>query len=299
MPAPVVVFVYNRADHAAKTLNCLAMNYLAADSELFIYCDNAKNDKAKEAVLNVRAVVDDFARTSPFKNVTVIKSETNKGLAKSIIGGVSEILDKYGRVIVVEDDLVSSPDFLTYMNNALDFYENNPNIWSISGYTSPLKSLEKYPHDIYMSPRGCSWGWATWKDRFDRVDWDVSDFEEFAKSPDKIKHFNEGGPDMAEMLSRQVNGKINSWAIRWCYAESKANMYTVYPTKSRIRNIGCDDSGSHCVASNLYDTELIHGSTTCNFENLAPDLKIMREFRSMYDYSHFGNIKRKIIRFFS
>lgn len=298
MPAPVVVFVYNRADHARATLNHLSENFLAGESDLYIYCDNAKNEKSQEDVNAVRAMVDDFAHHSGFKNVTVIKAEKNKGLAASIIGGAGEILEKYGRIIVVEDDLITSRDFLTYMNNALDFYEKNPKVWSVSGYTFPLKTLNKYPHDIYMSPRGCSWGWATWKDRFEKVDWEVSDFEEFIHDSQRIKHFNEGGPDMTDMLSRQVHGKINSWAIRWCYQESQENMFTVYPKESRVRNIGCDNTGTNCVDSNLYDTTLTSGSSPCTFENLMPDSKIMREFRSMYDYSRLGGIRRKLLRLF-
>lgn len=298
MLAPAVVFVYNRADHALSTLNHLSGNFLAGETDLFIYCDNAKNENSREAVENVRAVVDDFARNSNFKNVTVIKAEKNKGLAASIIGGASEILEKYGKIIVVEDDLITSRDFLTYMNNALDFYEANPKVWSVSGYSFPLKSLQAYPHDIYMSPRGCSWGWATWKDRFEKVDWEVSDFQDFINDPERIRHFNEGGPDMTDMLTRQVQGKINSWAIRWCYQESKENMFTVYPKESRIRNIGCDNSGTNCVDSSLYDTVLTSGNAACTFENLNPEEKIMREFRSMYDYSRLGKLKRKILRLF-
>ncbi len=298
MLAPVVVFVYNRADHALETLNHLSENYLASESDLFIYCDNAKNEKAEEAVEKVRTMVDNFSHQSNFKTVTVIKAEKNKGLAASIIGGATEILEKYGKIIVVEDDLITSKDFLSYMNHALDFYEKNPKVWSVSGYTFPLKSLKNYPHDIYMSPRGCSWGWATWKDRFEKVDWNVTDFEEFITNPQRVKHFNEGGPDMADMLSRQVHGKINSWAIRWCYQESKENMFTVYPKESRIRNIGCDNSGTNCVNSSLYDTTLISGDAACTFENLEPDRRIMREFCSMYDYSRLGNIKRKLLRLF-
>ncbi|MGN0161891.1 MAG: sugar transferase [Lachnospiraceae bacterium] len=296
MPAPLVVFAYNRADHIKITLDCLNANELANQTDLFVFCDQAKNEKAVEAVNATRSVVDEFAKDSAFHKIQVIKAKQNKGLAASIIQGVTDIINRYGRVIVVEDDLMTSADFLSYMNNALDFYEKNPKVWSISGYTSPLKSLEKYPHDIYASPRGCSWGWATWKDRFEKVDWNVSDFDEFIKDSARKRHFNEGGPDMTEMLTRQVQGKINSWAIRWCYQESKENMYTIYPTKSRVRNIGCDDSGTHCVSSNLYDTTLIQPGSSCSFEDLAPDRKIMREFRSMYDYSHFGNLRRKIIR---
>lgn len=298
MLAPVVVFVYNRDEHASRTLLHLSKNVLANESDLFIFCDNAKNEKAVEKVDATRRVVDEFAGNSIFKNVTVIKAEKNKGLAASIIGGVTDIINRYGKVIVVEDDLITSPDFLTYMNDALDFYENNPKVWSISGYTFPLKSLNKYPHDIYMSPRGCSWGWATWKDRFEKVDWDVRDFEDFKKSKERQRHFNEGGVDMTRMITDQVNGRINSWAIRWCYQESKENMFTVYPVHSRVKSIGCDDSGTHCVNSNLYDTDLITENTGCTFENLTPDKKIMSEFRLMYDYSRFGNIRRKLLRLF-
>lgn len=298
MYAPLVVFVYNRADHTAKTLNYLNNNLLAKDTELFIFSDNAKDEKAVCAVNEVREFIDEFARHSAFKKVNVIKADTNKGLATSIITGVTKVIEEYERVIVVEDDLITSPDFLTYMNNALDFYKDNPKVWSISGYTFPLKSLNSYDHDVYMSPRGCSWGWATWKDRFMTVDWEVKDFLSFSLDKKKVAHFNEGGPDMTEMLTRQVNGKIGSWAIRWCYAESKANMFTVYPVSSRVQNIGCDDSGTNCVSSNIYDTTLISGNSDCKFENLTPDEKIMKEFRLMYDYSRFGNIRRKIHRFF-
>lgn len=298
MYAPLVVFVYNRADHARETLAHLNNNMLAGETDLFIFCDNAANDKNRAAVDEVRALADTFSKNNNFKNVTVIKADKNMGLAASIIGGATDILSRYGRIIVVEDDLITSPDFLTYMNNALDFYEKNDKIWSISGYTFPLKSFDGYSHDVYMSPRGCSWGWATWKDRFDRVDWEVSDFDEFIKSSDRIKHFNEGGPDMTDMLRRQVDKKINSWAIRWCYQESKENMYTVYPVRSRIRNIGCDNSGTNCVASGLYDTSLIDGDFSCRFENLTPDRRIMKEFRSMYDYSRLGGLKRRLLRMF-
>lgn len=296
MAAPVVVFAYNRADHIKSTLEHLNRNTLANQSDLYVYCDHAKNEKAVADVNATRGVVENFSKNSSFHSVTVIKAEQNKGLAASIITGVTQILEKYGRVIVVEDDLMTSKDFLSYMNAALDYYEKNPRVWSISGYTSPLKSLESYPHDVYASPRGCSWGWATWKDRFEKVDWEVSDFDEFIRDPIRRKHFNKGGPDMTRMLTRQIQGKINSWAIRWCYQESKEQMYTIYPVKSRIRNIGCDNSGTHCISSNLYDTPLTDGTSSCTFEDIAPDPKIMREFRSMYDYSHLGNLRRKIIR---
>lgn len=303
MTAPIAVFAYNRAEHVKMTLEALAKNDLAVDSDLFIFCDGAKNGASPEAIAKVektREVIDAFAKEhkDAFKSIDVVKKEANAGLAASIIAGATELLEKFGRIIVLEDDLITAKDFLSYMNEALDYYEKNEKVWSISGYTFPLKSFEKYPHDVYASPRGCSWGWGTWKDRFMKVDWKVSDYQEFIKDAKAVKHFNEGGVDMANMLASQMAGKINSWAIRWCYAESRNHMFTIYPKESRIRNAGVDGSGTHCVDSGLYDTTLVSEGKKVTFENVEPDSRIMGEFRLMYDYSHLGGLRRKIHRMF-
>src|SRR5699024_3409085 len=107
------------------------------------------------------------------------KASTNKGLANSVISGVTKVIDKFGKVIVIEDDLISSTDFLSYMNNALEFYEMNKSIWSISGYNIPIDIPSNYKHDVYLSYRGCSWGWATWKNRWNQTDWSVKDYDAF------------------------------------------------------------------------------------------------------------------------
>lgn len=291
MLAPVVVFVYNRADHAQETLTALENNYLAQESDLYIFADNAKSEKGQAKVDEVRAYIDHYATVSKFKSVTITKAEKNKGLAKSIISGVTEIINRYGKVIVVEDDLTTSPDFLQYMNGALDFYEKNDRIWSISGYSAPLLHLDKYPHDVYMTYRGCSWGFATWKDRWDKIDWEVSDYEEFIHSPQRIKHFNRGGSDLSGMITMQMNKEIDSWAVRWVYQQDKEDMLTVYPKVSRILNNGCDSSGTHCGETHRYDTTLSSGAA-CRFENLEPDRKLIADFADLYDYSRRGKIKK-------
>lgn len=283
MVAPVIVFVYARPEHTIETIESLAKNCLANKTDVYIYSDAPKNEKAIESVTRVRAYIDSLPKRELFKSLKIIKAETNKGLAKSIISGVTEIIEQYGKVIVVEDDHVSSPDFLEYMNEALAFYESNREIWSISGYTFKIDMPPNYKRDIYLSYRGCSWGWGTWSDRWEMVDWDVKDYAEFKSNKAFRSKFNRGGLDMADMLDSQMKGKIDSWAIRWCYAQSKANMLTVYPVESRIRNIGLDGTGTHSGVTTKYEVILTDGKRKCVFDNLGFEPQIIRSFKD-----HFG-----------
>ena len=177
MLAPIVLFVYNRLDHTQGVIETLSKNLLAKESELYVFSDAAKSENGLGKVNEVREYIRDDAWHGNFKEVTIIEAEKNKGLANSVIGGVTKIIHEYGKVIVVEDDLILSPYFLNYMNDALDYYQDDEKIWSISGYSFPMKSLKKYPHDIFYSYRGCSWGWATWNDRWNLVDWEVKDYQ--------------------------------------------------------------------------------------------------------------------------
>ena len=280
--APVVIFTYNRPDHTKKTIEALADNFLAKETKVYIYSDAAKNKKSLRNVDATREFIDCIPNKKYFKNVEVIKATKNKGLAKSVIDGVTDIIEKYGRVIVVEDDLVSSKDFLTYMNNALNYYELNQSIWSISGYNIPIDIPSDYNHDVYLSYRGCSWGWATWKDRWSKVDWSVSDYDEFKINRKSRSKFNRGGRDMADMLDLQMEGKIDSWAIRWCYAQYKLDMYTIYPVDSRISNIGLDGSGTHSGVSSHYDVNFKHDNGNCELENVKINEKILKSFQNHY-----------------
>ena len=282
LPAPVVIFVYNRPEHTKKTIEALAENYLAKDTNVFIFSDNAKNEKSIESVKATRRYIDSINEKNLFKSVEIIKSPKNKGLANSVINGVTEILDRFGEVIVVEDDLISSRDFLQYMNKSLEFYRDNESIWSISGYNIPIKIPCSYKHDVYLSYRGCSWGWATWSDRWNKVDWNISDYNQFKMDKKLRKMFNRGGRDMADMLDLQMEKKIDSWAIRWCYSQSKLNMYTVYPVKSRISNIGLDGSGTHKGVSNHYEVSFNENNPMCNLEDIKMDQKICKRFRNHY-----------------
>ncbi|WP_282938859.1 glycosyltransferase [Paenibacillus sp. RC67] len=297
MLAPVVLFVYARPEHTRRTIEALAKNHSAKDTEVFIYSDAARSEKAIQNVNLVRAYVDSLSDRNLFKSVKVIKAKSNRGLATSVISGVSEVIEKYQKVIVVEDDLISSPDFLDYMNDALDYYEFNRDIWSISGYTFGLNIPKDYKNEIYLSYRGCSWGWATWQDRWKQVDWDVADYNQFRSSKVLRERLNRGGRDMANMLDVQMQGKIDSWAIRWCYTQSKLNMLTVYPVVSRIKNIGLDGTGTHSGVTSKYDAILNESTERCKFYDAKLDPRIVKSFKDKYgtsfDYFIIG-VKRNI-----
>lgn len=282
MLAPVVLFVYNRLDHTQEVIDTLSKNILAKDSELFVFSDAAKTENGREKVEAVRDYIHNVEWHEKFKKVSIIEAEKNKGLANSVIGGVTEIINQYQRVIVVEDDLVLSPYFLNYMNGALDYYEKDENIWSISGYSFPMKTMEKYPHDVFYSYRGCSWGWATWSDRWSLVDWEVKDYAKAAEDPAWVKRFNRGGGDLFEMLKAQMEGRIDSWAIRWCFTQSNLEKYTVYPKYSYLGNEGCDGSGTNCGFEGNITSMITREDVQCKFEKLQLDRKVLKEFYLYY-----------------
>lgn len=279
--APVVVFVYNRLQYTIETLEALDRNLLADESELYIICDAARTkDKIKDVNL-VREYVSEYENRSRFSKVTVYYAEKNRGLANSIINSITEILYIYKKVIVLEDDCVPTQDYLKYMNDALNFYEKNAKIWSVTGYAYDFKSLDTYNHDVYMAWRGCSWGWGTWEDRWKKVDWNVNDYKAFKFSIQKRLKFMRGGNDLPSMLKAQMNGKIDSWAVRWCYAQSKLDMYTVYPKISRINNIGFNSGEHGTVGMSQKDVSMLSCSDKqCVYENLEIDEQLEKEMKN-------------------
>ncbi len=247
------MFTYNRPFHTRRVIESLVNNRLAEQSELVIYSDGPADDSVMEEVEAVRAYLREIRG---FSEINIIKRENNFGLADSIISGVTLVLDQYPRVIVVEDDLELSPDFLSYMNAALDRYEDDTGVFSIAGYSYPVKVPEDYPFDTYLFPRCASWGWATWKDRWKKVDWDVSDYDELAGSKEDIDLFNRGGDDLFDMLTQQVKEGLESWAIRWCYTHFRNNALCLYPVRPLSRNAGFDSTGVHSHSTPKFEVNL-------------------------------------------
>lgn len=291
--APVVLFTFNRLEHTKKTIEALKKNTLAKQSDLIIFSDGARNKDEEQVVVNVR----DYLNTiDGFKSITLIKSDINNGLAKSVIEGVSDIINKFGKVIVLEDDLVTSKYFLEYMNNALVTYQKRDDIWSISGYTPNIQIPDSYEENVYLIRRGASWGWATWKDRWNLNDWDINDYYEFKKNKKMIREFNKAGNDMTPMLEDQMKGRINSWAIRWGYNQFKLNKWTVYPIKSYVKNIGNDLSGTHTALTNKYNVSLSNEMVSLNCV-IKVNREICLNFKKFYDLNisgYFGILIKKM-----
>ncbi len=240
MNAPIALFVYNRLTNTKKTVNALTKNLLAKESDLTVFSDGPKADKDIEKVNEIR----NYLKTiTGFKSITIIESAVNKGLAASIISGVTEIVNKYTRIIVLEDDLVTSPYFLTYMNDALEMYENEEKVASIHGFIYPVK--KELPETFFIKGADC-WGWATWKRAWDLFESDGSKLLNELKNRKLTKEFNfNNSYAYTDMLERQIKGKNNSWAIRWYASAFLNDCYTLYPGKSLIGNIGMTE-GTHC-----------------------------------------------------
>lgn len=294
--APIIIFVYNRADHFIQVYNALSACKEAKDSDLFIFSDGAKNEAGKEKVNEVRATVAAIKDSGDFKSVTVTESSVNKGLAASVIAGVTEVIDRYGKVIVVEDDCKVSPLFLGYMNKALDFYESNKKIGSIAGYTPMIDFPDDYKNDVFAAYRSCSWTWATWKDRWEGVDWELKDIKDFYKSPNLIRRLNSNGSDRFMRLYRQTKGNGTSWSVRFGAHLVKNNLLTVYPRYSYNSNIGCDESGVHSKSD---DNEKMRVDLSKAIENpvltdVDIDSRIQKIMKKHYSYGFISEVKKFI-----
>lgn len=249
--SPICLFVYNRPWHTAETLKYLKANTLASQSELYVYSDGPKSEGDIGAVEKVREMV---KSTTGFSGVNLITSDTNKGLADSIINGVGEMVKRFGQVIVLEDDLITSPHFLSYMNNALVMYRDNENVASIHGYCYPIK--RGLPPTFFIKGADC-WGWATWKRAWDKFEPNGKLLLERLISKNTTREFNFNNTyDYVRMLKRQIAGKNDSWAIRWYASAFLSDMYTLYPYPSLVKNIGMDGSGTHSGTFNLLSGEI-------------------------------------------
>lgn len=266
MLAPIVLFVFNRPWHTEQMLNALSENQLANSSELFVFCDGPKTDASGmelNNILQVRAIVQ---QKMWCKQVTVKTYDTNVGCRDIIINGITEILSKYDKVIVLEDDIITSPTFLNYMNASLDYYENRKSVFSISGHShSPEKYQipSDYEYDVYVSPRIFNWGWGTWTDRWMQTDWDFNYYEAFIKSPFQIDAFNRCGEDLVKMLKEEYDGQSSAWDIQFTFAHFMNHAVSIVPCIPFTKNIGLDGSGTHCsntqstINEPLNDTERV------------------------------------------
>ncbi|GAB3493675.1 glycosyltransferase [Spirosoma knui] len=258
MNAPVILFAFKRPNELKATLDALRANHLAPESDLYVFVDAPKRPEDAPKVAEVHKLLDDF---SGFRTIHRTYAKSNIGCADSIIRGISSVLEQHPAAIIVEDDLITAPNFLDYMNQCLRTYASNQKVYSIAGYTFPFERPAGYTYDAYFVPRHSPWGWATWADRWQAIDWTISDYERFRADSRRQKAFMQGGSDLYGMLRKQMEGKIDAWDIRFCYNRFNANALTIYPAVSKVQNIGFGAEATHTNIFNRYRTQLDSGLT--------------------------------------
>ena len=249
--APILLFVYNRPEHTRRCIESLLRNPLVSESNLFIYADGAKDCMQQEAVNEVR----NYIRTlQGFKQITLIERSENWGLARNIIDGVTSQVNRYGKVIVLEDDLVVAPYFLTFMNEALEIYKDEPKVGHIQA--CDFTQDPSLPDTFLIKWTG-SWGWATWDRAWKHFNPNGQELLHELESR-KLTHtfdFN-GKYGFTRMLRRQIEGKNNSWAIRWNASLFLKDILSLNVGRSLVQNEGFDGSGTNCGGGGLYASHL-------------------------------------------
>ena len=250
--APIALFVCNRPKHTRQTVEALLLNSEAKCSDLYIFSDAPKSEAAKAAVEKVRSYI---KQISGFKKVEITERDYNWGLANSVIDGVTRLCDDFGRVIVLEDDLVVSPHFLEFMNLGLDRYEHDKKVMQIAGYMFPVKINTS--EDAFFMPLTTSWGWATWKRAWAHFDPEAKGYDLLVKNSEMRRSFNINAKyPYYKMLESQKNNKVDSWAIRWYLSVFLLKGLVLYPRQSLVENFGFDGSGVNCIASAFRNTPI-------------------------------------------
>ena len=260
--APIGISTYARLGHLKKTIHALRRNPLAKESDLYIFSDAPRPGDEKK----VCAIRDFIITVSGFKSVTIIEREENNRVLNNR-GGMRSLIDQYGKMIWLEEDIVTSPSFLNFMNQALDVYADNQDIISISGYCPPISIPKDYPYDVFILPRFCAWGFGIWKDRFDRIEMHLNRSEVYGTlaNPITLYKFTRGGWDLTQMVIGDAKGIIDALDAKIIFHQYKWKLYTVYPTYSLIQNTGHDGSGIHCGSSDRFLVKL-HDGQTINFQ---------------------------------
>jgi len=298
--APILLFAYNRTDHLKETVNALRENTLAGNSILYIISDGPRiNDiESFNEIEKVRAYI---STITGFGEIRVIQNQINLGLAKSIIDTVTSLIEKYKKVIVLEDDIITSKYFLEFMNEGLDLYKNSTEVWHLSGWNYPLLRHKRDTGSFLWRGMNC-WGWATWEDRW----------KHFNKQPERlvdswsksqIADFNiDNRKNFFSQVKLNHDGKLNTWAIFWYATIFENNGLCLNPVVSMTKNIGLDGSGSNCKKQTNNDYFAIDNKVT-QFPSVFHEdkyfLKEIKKYLRMTEPSVVQRIKDKLYRMFS
>jgi len=283
-PTPIALFAFNRPEHLRRTLAALAANDLAAESDLTIFCDGPRREEEKTLTDEVRIV----ARTAiGFRSIDVVEREKNFGCANSVISGLEHMFTRHERLVVIEDDILCSPNTLRFLNIGLGKYADEPIVFNIAAWSPPpgLMRLPKtYPYDAYFIPRSNVWGWASWRDRWEKIDWRIADYAIFNETACLGHAFNNGGRDLARMLRAQMEGRIDAWDIRMEYARFKHGCLGLNPVISYTTNIGMG-SGTHTTTfTTSYDNDINKALPNPRLpDHIFVDNAILSAYQKVYD----------------
>ena len=291
--SPVGICTYTRINHLKMTIEALKENTLAKQTEVYIFSDapspgdEKKVTKVREYLFSIKG----------FKKTTIIERKTNCGVA-NCIGGVEQLLKSYGKLIFMEDDVVTAPGFLEFMNNALHYYENDQRILSISGYTPPINATKYCADDFFVLPRFNAWGFGIWKDRYETIiPISKKEFSNFLHNRKDVIRFLAGGEDMLNLLLSDVEGRINALDVKAMYRQFCNNQFTVYPRQSLVRNIGHDGTGVHCGKTTKFDVNLWDKTHFEFNRNIKLNETIMESNKQFRTLGFLGKMKKFIILF--
>jgi hypothetical protein len=275
--APIALFVYNRASHTEETLKFLLQNAECRQSDLTVFSDGPRTTADEMEVQKTRSL---FENIDGFRSVKVVHRNGNWGLARSVISGVSEILKVADRIIVLEDDMVTSPKFLKYMNAALDRYAHEDRVGSIHAYMYPIENL---PEFFFMRGGDC-WGWGTWRDRWRHFEPDARKLLRLLNQGGLLQEFNKtGGDQMVRMLTDQARGKNSSWFIRWHASLFLNGKLTLQPGRSFVHNIGIDNSGTHCKTTDRFNVVPQDSFETLPTLDITENRQAIDEIRNFFE----------------
>ena len=296
--APILLFVYNRPWHTEQTLNALMNNKLAENSTLFIYSDGPPEDSNKENINNISKVREIIKLKKWCKEVNVIERKHNFNIYKSITQGVADAVNKYGKVIVLEDDIVTSTGFLQFMNDSLTLYESDDRVMSVSGYFYPIN--KKFPDTFFIRGGTSAWGWGTWARAWKHYEPNANTLISRFKNKTEIRAFNyDNNYSYYNMLKSEVElppSKWN-WDIRWYASVYLSNGLGLYPGKSLVNNIGFDNTGIHCGNTKQFlNKKLVSNliiSKQSIRENLITRERISKYFKSLSKENIFHKTLRR------
>lgn len=290
--APVVIYTYNRLDHLKKTVSALRANHLAADTDLFVVSDGPKDENAEKGVKDLREYLDSV---EGFKEVHRIYRDENVGLFQSILLAEQLILSGFDRLITMEDDIVTSKNYLDFMNAGLDYYEHSDSVFSIGGYCHPIKIPGSYKFDSWNNPWHVPWGYAVWRHKYKKIDLTLNPLQKIMLVKDKYSFLKKYGDYVLDVLEADNRGLVVAPDARIAGQMLLSGLFTVMPSKSKVRNIGCDGSGSNCSNTDRYDVELDDGhQRVFNFAPEGVDFNshVLKEYLKFMNGGLFARLRK-------